>query len=456
MSAQLKFPEGFLWGAATSSYQIEGAHDADGKGESIWDTFCRRQGVIRDGDTGDVACDHYNRWPEDVAMMRQLGLNTYRLSLSWPRILPEGTGKVNAKGLDFYRRLLDALLEAGITPSVTLYHWDLPQALQDSGGWTQRATAQAMADYADVVTRELGSGREGMKWTTHNEPAISSLLGHLLGVMAPGTADPAAALSASHHILLSHGLCMQAIRANCPHSEAGIVLNVQETLPTDAGTEAYQRYRRLDGLMHRWFLDPVFGRGYPQDMLQEWRLTGGVSRQATEVIRDGDEAIIGAPIDCIGINYYMRHYAEQGDAGAPFGMGLPRVSEEVEHTEMGWEVYPEGLFNVLCRIQFDYRPKAIYITENGCSYSDAPDAGGRIRDERRRSYVARHLAQVHRAIQAGVPVKGYYLWSLMDNFEWAHGYAQRFGIVWVDFQTQQRILKDSALWYKQVIAANGL
>ena len=456
MSTKLLFPKDFLWGAATAAYQIEGAHDVDGRGESIWDRFSHTPGKVRNGDTGDVACNHYNLWEEDLALMRTMGLKSYRFSLAWPRILPRGRGTVNQKGLDFYRRLLEALLEADIIPSVTLFHWDLPQVLQDEGGWAVRSTAEALGEYADVVTGELGKiGGANIRWTTLNEPAVAALLGNLWGAHAPGIKDGSTALKASHHMLLGHGFAMQMIRKNCPGAEAGIVQVAQEIVPNGANGVDYDRYRVADGLWHRWFLDPVFGRGYPHDVREEWFRTGGADAKAAEVIKDGDEKIIGAPIDYIGVNYYSRQFAGAGPAGAPFGMGQAKIPESSEQTDFGWEVYPEGLFNVLTRIQFHYRPKAIYITENGCSYGYVPDATGRIRDARRISYYEHHLAQVHRAIQAGVSVKGYYAWSLMDNFEWGEGYAQRFGIVWVDFKTQQRTFKDSAYWYKDVIATNG-
>jgi len=466
MTAKLIFPRDFAWGAATSAYQIEGAHDADGKGESIWDRFCRADGKIRNGDSGDVACDHYNRWEADIALMKRIGLQTYRFSIAWTRILPDGRGKVNQKGLDFYKRLTDALLGAGIRPAATLYHWDLPQALQDEGGWTNRAVAEAMADYADVVTRELGRGRDEIMWTTHNEPAVAAYIGHWFGVMAPGIEDAAAALQASHHLLLSHGLSMAAIRANCPKSDAGVVLDVHYTSPRDDSPEAYELYRRADGMARRWFLDPVFGRGYPSDMLDDWLANGYVGGRDLGVIKAGDEEIIGAPLDYIGLNYYFSDIAVEADhpqtrrkspgaAKPPLAAGIPAPTAADERTDMGWNIDPEGLFAVLCRVHFDYRPKAIYITENGCSYGDAPDAQGEIKDARRVSYLKRHLAQAHRAIQEGVPLKGYYVWSLLDNFEWAEGMAQRFGIVWVDFETQERILKESGRWYRDAIAANG-
>ncbi|MBI5029915.1 MAG: beta-glucosidase [Chloroflexi bacterium] len=449
----LSFPKDFVWGAATASYQIEGAWDEDGKSESIWDRFAHTPGKILNGDTGDVACDHYHRWRDDVQLMRDLGLNAYRFSIAWPRILPAGRGAVNQRGLDFYNRLVDELLEQNITPYVTLYHWDLPQVLEDAGGWAVRDTAQAFAEYADVVSRALGDRVKN--WFTHNEPFCAAFLGYQMGVHAPGVTDWHKAIVASHHLLLSHGWAMPIIRQNSADAQAGIVLNVGFNMPATNRREDLDAVRFGDGFVHRWFLDPLFGRHYPADMVDAYCANGFLPKGMSFVQAD-DLAAISAPMDFLGVNYYRRSIMSQPTASD----GTPSHEEirlpDSEYTEMGWEVYPDGLYQLLCRLHFEYRPAKIFITENGASYADAPDAQGVIDDTRRIDYLRGHLTAAHRAIQAGVPLAGYFYWSLMDNFEWAYGYSERFGIVWIDYATQQRILKASARWYADVIRRNGL
>jgi beta-glucosidase len=447
-----EFPEGFFWGAATSSYQIEGAWAEDGKGESIWDRFSHTPGRIEDGSTGDIACDHYHGWPEDVALMSSLGLQAYRFSLSWPRVLPAGRGRVNQAGLDFYDRLVDGLLEAGIAPFATLYHWDLPQVLQDEGGWAARSTAEAFAEYADVVSRRLGDRVK--HWITHHDPFVAAFTGHVEGRHAPGLHDFPAALAAAHHLLLSHGWAVPVIRHHSPAAEVGIALNLSPAVPASSSPADRRAAREFDGVVQRWFVDPLYGRDYPADVvaafLARGHLPGGLAH-----VQEGDPDAIAVPTDFLGVNYYFRQVLRDELALD----NQPRtvfVAPESEWTDMGWEVYPEGLYETLCRLHFEYRPTKLYVTENGASYGDGPDAAGRVSDERRIAYLRDHLAAAHRAVQAGVPLSGYFVWSLLDNFEWARGYTQRFGLVWVDFQTQQRVLKDSALWYKAVIAKNGL
>jgi beta-glucosidase len=448
------FPAGFVWGSATSAYQIEGAAAVDGRGESIWDRFCRAPGKVELGATGDVACDHYRRWREDVGLMKGLGLKAYRFSISWPRVLPEGRGAVNAKGLDFYSRLVDGLLEAGITPFATLFHWDLPQRLQDGGGWPKRATADAFLEYADAVTRRLGD-RVG-HWMTHNEPWCASLLSHQVGRHAPGWTDWHAGLRASHHLLLSHGRAVPIVRANSRGAQVGIVLNltqVEAASPSLADRDACRHY---DGYFNRWFLDPVHGRHYPSDMLADYASRGQLPPDWEGLVRPGDLDHIAAPTDFLGVNYYQRTVVRSETV--PESENLPRtvfLAPESEWTEMGWEVNPEGLYRILCRVHFDYGPRRIFVTENGASWSDGPGPDGRVRDERRRAFVREHLRAARRAIAAGVPLAGYFLWSFLDNFEWERGYSQRFGIVWVDYDTQRRIPKDSALWYRRVIESNS-
>ena len=448
--AQLHFPEGFVWGAATASYQIEGAWQEDGKGESIWDRFTHTPGKILDGSTGDVACDHYHRYAEDVALMRDLNLDAYRFSIAWPRILPQGRGAVNQKGLDFYRRLVDELLAAGITPFATLYHWDLPQALQDAGGWPSRATAEAFAEYADVISRALGDRVK--HWMTINEPWCVSFLSHQIGEHAPGWRNWPAAIAASHHVLLAHGLAVPILRQNSPGAEVGIVLNFTWVDAASGSAADYDAARWADGYNNRWFVDAVYGRGYPADMVADFEAAHFLPR-GLEFVQPGDMQTIAVQTDFLGVNYYTRTIARAQAAED----NLPQtVFPAPDPTEMGWELYPEGLYKLLARLYFDYAIPKLYVTENGASYSDGPDADGRIRDERRIRYLQTHLAACHRAIQAGVPLAGYFQWSLMDNFEWAKGYTQRFGMVWVDYETQQRIPKDSAHWYKEAAAQNAI
>ncbi len=456
MSEKISFPDQFLWGAATASYQIEGAWNQDGKGESIWDRFTHTPGNVQRGETGDVACDHYHRWPQDVALMGEMGLQAYRFSIAWPRVLPTGRGRVNPAGLDFYERLVDRLLEADIVPFATLYHWDLPQALQDEGGWAVRATAEAFVEYADLVSRRLGDRVK--HWAPHNEPAVAALLGHLDGIHAPGIQDGRIALQASHHLLLSHGLAVPVLRQNSPDAEVGMVLNLSWYVPASPSRADFHACRWQDGLWFRWYLDPIFGRHYPADIVADAIGRGYLPPEGLTFVQEGDLDAIAAPLDFLGLNYYFRDVIR--DRSIPEAENLPRTvfqapKNEVDWTEMGWEVYPDGLFYVLNRLYCEYQPRKLYITENGCSYSDGPDQDGRVRDVRRLNYLRDHFAAAHRAIEAGVPLAGYFVWTLMDNFEWAFGYAQRFGLIWVDFETQERILKDSARWYQGVIAENG-
>lgn len=450
---ELRFPQNFMWGTATSSYQIEGAWQADGKGESIWDRFTHTPGKIIDGSNGDVACEHYARWPQDIALMQGLGLEAYRFSIAWSRILPQGTGAVNQAGIDFYSRIVDSLLEAGIAPFITLYHWDMPQALQDRGGWPARSTAEAFAEYADVISRALGDRVK--QWITHNEPWCASFLSYQIGEHAPGLHDWSMALAASHHLLLSHGWAVPVIRRNSPGAEVGITLNFTASEITTPTPENVAAARVYDGYFNRWFLDAVRGRRYPADMMEVYRQAGFLPASGADYIRDGDMEAIAAPIDFLGVNYYTR-FMLKADPNNP-----PMPADDAEHatlarTDMGWEIFPQGLYDLLCRLHFEYKLPKLYITENGASFADCPGADGSIHDARRIEYLRAHFAAAHRAMQAGAPLAGYFVWSLMDNFEWAKGYAERFGIVWVDYTTQERILKDSALWYKQVIATNAI
>ncbi len=431
---------GFLWGAATSAYQIEGATREDRRGEYIWDRFAVTPGKVANGDTGEVACDHYHRVGEDVALMAELGLGAYRFSVAWPRILPNGTGRVNQVGLDFYDRLVDALLAASIRPFVTLYHWDLPQTLQDRwGGWTNRDTAEAFADYADAVSRRLGD--RVSDWITLNEPWCSAWLGHALGVHAPGAMDLRKTFAAAHHLMLAHGHAVPVLRANSRAARVGLTLNLTPVYPlTDADAD-HEAAQRADGAMNRWFLDAAFKGRYPDDVLREF---DGYLPE----LQPGDLAAMCQPLDFLGVNYYTRTFV-RARVGA-LGLEEARI-EGVERTAMGWEVYPEGLYDILTRVHREYDVAELYVTESGAAYDDAVTASGEVHDERRRAYLEEHFAAARRAIAAGVPLRGYFVWSLLDNFEWAEGYRPRFGLVYVDYATQRRIVKDSGRWFARVI-----
>jgi beta-glucosidase len=432
--ADAAFPADFVWGVATSAYQIEGAAREDGKGPSIWDEFCRVPGVIADGSSGDVACDHYHRWSEDLDLVAGLGVEAYRFSMSWPRVRPGGSGAWNEKGFGFYERVVDGLLARGVRPYLTLNHWDLPSELQEQGGWASRETVHRFVEYAQEAGRRLGDRVACI--TTHNEPWVIAHHGYEAGIFAPGARSRAAATQASHHLLLSHGLAIQALRAQACPSRAGIVLNLS---PVQAASDAAAdrgAARLEDGRLLRWYLDPLFGRGYPRDVLEF------LGADAPQVAAQ-DLADIAAPMDFLGINYYSRMVAR---ASHPWNAG----EDGREVTDMGWEVYPEGLTELLLRLHRDYRPPPLYVMENGAAFRDEV-RGGRVEDARRREYIARHIDAVAAAIRAEVPVQGYMVWSLMDNFEWASGYEKRFGIVHVDYATQRRTPKESALWYRDFL-----
>ncbi|MEQ4193343.1 MULTISPECIES: GH1 family beta-glucosidase [unclassified Streptomyces] len=433
-------PAGFTWGVATAAYQIEGAVAEDGRAPSIWDTFSHTPGKVAGGDTGDVACDHYHRWPEDLALMKRLGVDSYRLSIAWPRVHPQGDGPVNEAGLAFYDRLVDALLEAGITPNVTLYHWDLPQALQDRGGWPARETAEHFAAYASTVAERLGD--RVSRWATLNEPLCSAWIGHLEGTMAPGLRDIDAAVKASYHLLLGHGLAAQAVRAASPHAKIGIVNNLS-TVYAATDSEADQAAaRRMDGHTNRWWLDPVHGRGFPADMREVY----GVDLPE----RPGDLDTIAQRLDWIGLNYYFPAVvADDPDAPHPHIRTVRR--EGVPRTGMDWEIEAGGLEELLLRLTREYGAQSIYVTENGSAFPDTVAPDGSVHDPERTAYLQDHLAACARAARAGSPVDGYYAWSLLDNFEWAYGYDKRFGLVHVDYPTQRRTMKTSGHTYARLI-----
>ncbi|MGW1134973.1 GH1 family beta-glucosidase [Streptomyces griseoluteus] len=434
------FPADFRWGTATSAYQIEGAVAEDGRSPSIWDTFSHTPGKIDGDDNGDIACDHYHRWRDDLGLMRQLGVDMYRLSVAWPRVMPGGDGPLNPKGLAFYDELTDALLEAGITPSVTLYHWDLPQVLQDRGGWPERDTAEHFAAYAAAVAERLGD--RVTHWATLNEPLCSAWIGHLEGKMAPGWTDLTAAVRASYHLLLGHGLATQAIRAAAPGAEIGIVTNLSTVHAATDRPEDVAAAHRQDGHVNRWWLDPVHGRGFPADMVEVY----GVELPE----KPGDLETIAAPLDWLGLNYYMpAHVADDPDGPAPYTRSVRR--EGVPRTGMDWEIDASGLETLLLRLTEEYGARRIYVTENGSSFPDRVGPDGTVDDPERRAYLESHLAACASATAKGAPLAGYFAWSLMDNFEWAYGYDKRFGLFHVDYATQARTIKASGRRYAEII-----
>ncbi len=444
----MRFPKDFLWGAATASYQVEGGASEDGRGESIWDHFSKTPGKVLNGATGDVACDHFHRYPEDMALMASLNLQAYRFSIAWPRIQATGSGPINQKGLDFYRRLLDELRKHGIAPAVTLYHWDLPQALQERGGWTNRDTAERFAEYAAAVIQALGS--DVPHWITHNEPWCASFLGYGFGIHAPGLKEIPAAVRASHHLLLSHGLAVDAFRALAPKgAQIGITLNLAPAYPAGDSEADRLAAGRMDGFQNRWFLDPVFHGRYPADMLRLYE-----TMMPMDHIRPGDLEIASRPIDFLGVNYYSRARVEAAPA-AENPLGFRHAKPTAPLTDMGWEVTPDGLTDLLLRLKQDYGDVPLYITENGAAYPDRLSDSGEVDDPDRVAFLQAHFAAALRAVNEGVHLKGFYVWSLMDNFEWSWGYTKRFGIIYVDYASQRRIPKASALWYRDFIARQG-
>jgi len=429
-----QFPPGFIWGVATSAFQIEGASSQDGRGPSIWDDFCSVPGAIADGSDGTVACNHYNLWQQDLDMIAALGVDAYRFSISWPRIRPTGSGAFNEKGLDFYERLIDGLLERGLKPYVTYNHWDLPSSLQQSGGWANRDTAYRFVEYAEKVSARMGNRLAAI--TTHNEPWVMAVLGYEQGIFAPGIKDRKASVQASHHLLLSHGLAMQALRAQGTTAKLGIVLNLSPIHSLTESDKDRAAARLEDGKLLRWYMDPLFNRGYPQDVLDHYGADA-------PILHDGDLAAIAQPMDYLGVNYYTRTVVgadgQWDKSKSPYSL-----------TDMGWEVYPQGLTELLIRLHRDYPVPPLNITENGGAFKDELCDGG-IHDTDRTQYLAGHIDAVADAMRQGVPMEGYMVWSLMDNFEWASGYAKRFGIVHVDYATQKRTLKDSAHWYANLL-----
>lgn len=451
------FPPDFLWGAATSAYQIEGAVHEDGRVPSMWDRFAAIPGTTYQGQTGEIAADHYHRMEEDVALMAELNLGAYRFSLSWPRILPQGTGAVNERGLDFYDRLVDALLARGIRPLATLYHWDLPVALQERGGWLNRDTAYAFADYASAVAHRLGDRIDW--WLTHNEPWCSAYLGYALGIHAPGLTDKQLAVDAGHHILLAHGLSVPRLREHIsPQAQVGIALDFYPVYAADDRPETLLAVQQADAFRNRWFLDPLFRAHYPDELFTNLGVT-------PPPIYEGDFSIISTPIDFLGVNYYsrmlVRSHTDTATTTTTVAHTLPADRYEAveripgaSYTEMGWEIFPDGLANILTRIHREYAPKALIVTESGAAFDDQWDGNGTVHDPQRIDYLRKHIQMVAEAIRQGVPIKGYVVWSFLDNFEWSEGYRKRFGLVYVDYPTQRRIIKDSGLWYASLVASH--
>ena len=440
--ARADFPDDFVWGVATSSYQIEGATKEDGRGESIWDTFAGTPGRVVDGDNGEVAVEHFHRYEDDVALMADLGVEAYRFSVAWPRVQPPGSGPVNPAGLDFYDRLVDALLARGITPWATLYHWDLPQPLEDAGGWPARDTAYRFAEYAGMVADRLGDRVK--HFITLNEPWCSAFLGYASGRHAPGRSDGAAALAASHHLLLGHGLAVAELRSRVPDAQVGITLNLYPVDPAHDGPGTQDAVRRIDGLSNRWFLDPVLRGAYPKDVMEDVAHVSDLS-----FVEPGDLERISTPLDFLGVNYYTRHVVAPG--AFPGSSAVEFRDRGLPTTATGWEVDPDGLHDILTRVTRDYGDIPIVLTENGAAFDDVLE-DGRVHDLERLDFLRTHLLASRRAIRAGVPLRGYFAWSLLDNFEWAEGYAKRFGIVHVDFRTQVRTIKDSGRWYAAFLA----
>ncbi|MFF2568843.1 GH1 family beta-glucosidase [Streptomyces sp. NPDC058084] len=466
LTAVRRFPSGFLWGAATAAYQIEGAAAEDGRTPSIWDTFSHTPGKVFQGHTGDVAVDHYHRFREDVRLMSELGLNAYRFSVSWSRVQPTGRGPAVQQGLDFYRRLVDELLEAGIEPALTLYHWDLPQELEDAGGWPERATAERFAAYAGLLADALGD--RVSRWTTLNEPWCSAFLGYGSGVHAPGRTDPVAALRAAHHLNLGHGLAVQTLRSALPAgAKLAVSLNLHEVRPLTGSAEDREAARRIDTVGNEVWLGPMLGGRYPEQLLAD-------TAHLTDwgFVRPGDEATAGQPLDWLGINYYtptvVSRVAEGEEKPQDDGHGnsafspWPGADDVAFHqadgprTAMGWPVDPSGLTDLLTRVSARYPGLPLVVSENGAAYEDEVGADGSVHDPQRAAYVHAHLEAVHRAVEEGAVVHGYFLWSLLDNFEWAYGYAKRFGAVHVDYETLRRTPKSSARWYARVARSGEL
>jgi beta-glucosidase len=462
------FPAGFLWGTKTSAYQIEGSVDADGRGRSIWDTFSHSPGATRNGDTGDIACDHYRRLDEDLDLLARLGAPVYCFSVAWPRVQPTGTGAANQRGLDFYRRLIDGLLRRSIVPIGTLYHWDLPQPLEDAGGWVSRDTVGRFSDYAGIVAGALGDTVG--TWITLNEPWCSAWLGYATGEHAPGIRDRGMAAAATHHLLLAHGAALRVLRSTVPAAKVGIGLNMQPIRPATDHDDDRAACRRVDGNLNRLYLDPLFKGRYPADMLEYH----SGDRPGFDVVADGDLEMISQPIDFLGVNFYSPttvcaptrraearaagYWVPAPDHAAPAAdlHAVHVLRPDTPRTQMGWEIEPGALTEIMVRVRDEYGTLPLYVTENGAAFDDYVGPDGEVRDGERIEYLDGHLHAVLDAVAAGVDVRGYFVWSLLDNFEWAYGFSKRFGLTWVDFRSGERIPKASFAWYQRTVRANGL
>jgi len=450
MPGQAAFPKDFLWGTATASYQVEGAWNIDGRGESIWDRYSHTPGNVKGGWTGDVACDNYHRYPEDIALMKQMNLRSYRYSIAWPRIQPSGSGASNQKGIDYYKRLTDTVLGAGMRPLVTLFHWDLPQTLEDQGGWPRRDTAARFADYVEIVIKALGDRIN--TWAIFNEPWVFTYVGYSEGRHAPGKTDFDLFLKSAHTVNLAQGDAFRAIKAIAPKSKVGTAFSMSPATPLTSSAEDAAAAKRFDAFNNVWFLETALRGRYPEAFVHGTPLE-------TMGFQSGDEKRMIAPLDYIGVNYYFRRLVSASTTAAPSkvsydAMGFAiAMGKDGPLTEIGWEVYPRGLYDIVQRVSKDYK-LPIEITENGCSYGDYPDANGRVADTRRIDYYREHLRELARAIRDGADVRGYHAWSILDNFEWAEGYTQRFGLVYIDFPTQRRYMKDSAKWFSKIASTN--
>ncbi len=447
MTAHATFPHAFVWGAATAAFQVEGAVAEDGKGRSIWDTFVDTPGAIAGGDRADVACDHYHRFDDDIALLADLGLAAYRFSICWPRVQPSGKGPAEQRGLDHYRRVVDSCLAHGVTPYVTLYHWDLPQALEDAGGWPARDTAHRFVDYAALVGDALGD--RVTRWVTVNEPKVASFAGYGDGIHAPGVKDPARARAAAHHLLVGHGLAVPVLRAaSAPGSLVGLSLDLSPAYAASDAPADLEAQRLFDLRFNRMWLDPVLRGHFPED--------AGAEIEDATYVRDGDLDVVSTPIDYLGINYYRPHVVRAADPAASVIRPVEVIPEGARLTDVGWTDVPEAFYDLLVRLRNEYPGTPLYITENGAAYPEQTAADGTVQDPLRREYLETHLGAIARAAADGADVRGYFVWTLMDNFEWAEGYRPRFGVVRVDFDTLERTPKESGRWLGAVARANAL
>ena len=449
-----KFPKNFIWGTATSSYQIEGAFNTDGKGPSVWDTHSHTEGKIKNNDNGDIACNHYSLWEGDCKLLKNLGVTAYRFSTSWPRIFPKGIeNKPNMLGLDFYSRIVDTLLENDILPFLTLNHWDIPQGIEDLGGWPNRDVINYYLEYTYWLSKHLGDRVKN--WITHNEPWCISYKGYIEGDFPPGLKNNwSKSIATTHHLLLSHGMAIPEIKSNSAESQVGISLNLTPAVPASLSEYDIDECDRFDGVFNRMYLDPLFKKSYPQDIL-DWLVEDNLIKKSDlEILSDQDLQIIATDADFLGVNYYSRAIIRNKKISKE--KNLPVEIKASEKTDFGWEVHPESFYKLLIRIKNDYSLKKIYITENGCSYKNGPDKNKIINDNKRIDYHSSHLLSLKKAIDNGVPCEGYFAWSLMDNFEWCEGFQQRFGLIWIDFESLERIPKNSFFWYKNIINKNGV